>query len=298
MVIDVKLHLVEVSAIRDREEEFVVETYVYQTWKDPSLAFDTGEKEKAVPVEGHWTPNLEFVKARDVKKESDEELLVSPDGTAVYVQHMWVTLSTDLDLTNFPFDEHVLRINLESFTHGSDELRFAISDASISAAEFSVVEGWRLVGIKGSVQEHHYPAENETYSRFVAEVRVRRESPYYLWKIVLPLVLIMVMSWSVFWLDPGEIEAQMGVAVTSMLSVVAFNFAIADTLPRISYVTRMDVFIVLGYVFVFATFLENLVTHWYVRKDDHERANRVDFWCRILFPAAFCVEMAAFLLWP
>lgn len=297
--VEARLNLVEVSGIRDREQELDVELYLYESWMDTTLAgSSTAAGPRTMPIGRHWIPNEEFVRTHRIKRDSDGTFTVDPDGTVRYAQHVWVTLSADFDLRRFPFDEHVLPISLESFSYPATELEFVQTKESVSSESLRVVEGWRLQEIRTRVERQLYPEENTRYSRFVAEIVVQRESGYYLWKIVLPLVLIIAMSWSVFWMDPRQLEAQMAVSVTSMLAVVAFNFAIADMLPKISYVTRMDVFIVLGYVFVFGAFVENLVTHVLCRKDRYDAADRVDQRCRLFFPAVFFVQLLLFLVWP
>jgi hypothetical protein len=293
-----KIALIDVSDIRDREQEFDVELYLYTTWQDPNLA-DAGAKPgREIPMAEHWQPNLEFMQMRENKIESDNMLTVAPDGTAVNVQHVWATLSTPFDLRKFPFDRHVLPIAVESFSFDHHKLKFVSDAEGLTTNNLRVTDGWKVKEIRSRVDEHHYPEENTKYSRFIGEVVVHRDSGYYLWKIVLPLVLIIAMSWAVFWMDPEELEARMGLAVTSMLAVVAFNFAIADTLPKISYVTRMDVFIVLGYVFIFGAFIENLITHILNRKDRYDDAVKLDVHCQKVLPGAFAIVLAMFLGWP
>jgi hypothetical protein len=293
-----KYTLVEVSDIRDREQEFDVELYLYTTWKDPTLADPSAKEERSLPIAEHWQPNLEFMQNREVKNETDNMLAVSADGTAVSVQHVWATLSTPFDLRKFPFDEHVLPISIESFSYDVNKLKFVMEKDPVTTGHLRVTDGWNVKQIRSRVDDHHYPEENTNYSRFTGELVVHRDSGYYLWKIVLPLVLIIAMSWAVFWMDPEELEARMGLAVTSMLAVVAFNFAIADTLPKISYVTRMDVFIVLGYVFIFGAFIENLMTHILNRKDRYDDAVKLDVQCQKILPALFALTLGVFLFWP
>ncbi len=298
MEINAKYSLIELSDIRDREQEFDVELYLYTTWRDPTLADPSVKGDRSVPAADHWQPNLEFMQNRQVKNESDNTLTVSPDGTAVQVQHIWTTLSTSFDLRKFPFDQHVLPVSIESFSYDAKKLTFHVEGDAVSKNNFRITDGWRLKKIRTRVEEHHYPEENTDYSRFTAELVVHRDSGYYLWKIVLPLVLIIAMSWAVFWMDPEELEARIGLAVTSMLAVVAFNFAIADTLPKISYVTRMDVFIVLGYIFIFGAFIENLVTHVLNRKDRYDDAVKLDIRCQKVLPGLFAIVLGLFLFWP
>src|SRR4051812_36284102 len=61
-------------------------------------------------------------------------------------------------------------------------------------------------------------------------------------KSFLPLVLIVMMSWAVFWIDPNTSNSQISIAVTSMLTLIAYRFAVDGQLPRLPYMTRLDTF--------------------------------------------------------
>ena len=60
----------------------------------------------------------------------------------------------------------------------------------------------------------------------------------------------------VFWIDPKQIAPQIGLAATSMLTLIAFQFAFIGLLPRISYLTRADRFILSSSVLVFIALVE------------------------------------------
>ena len=64
------------------------------------------------------------------------------------------------------------------------------------------------------------------------------------------------MSWAVFWVDPKEIGPQLGLAATSMLTLIAFQFAFTGLLPRISYLTRADRFVFSASLLVFLALVE------------------------------------------
>jgi hypothetical protein len=69
---------------------------------------------------------------------------------------------------------------------------------------------------------------------------MERRSGFYLWKIFLPLLLMTMIPGVVFWIDVKEFDCLLKVPMTRLLSMVAFEFAIARDLPRIGYVTLLD----------------------------------------------------------
>jgi hypothetical protein len=134
------------------------------------------------------------------------------------------------------------------------------------------------------------------YSGYAFEFTASRNVQYYILKVILPLVLIVIMSWTVFWIDPVHSSSQISVAVTSMLTLIAYRFAIDSQLPRLPYMTRLDAFILTGTVLVFFSLIEVLITTILETKRQTERAKKIDRYCRAIFPAIFVIaSMAIFV---
>jgi hypothetical protein len=122
-------------------------------------------------------------------------------------------------------------------------------------------------------------------------------SSHYVVKVIVPLMLIVAMSWVVFWIDPKESGSQIGVAVTTMLTLIAYRFAVGAELPNIHYLTRMDLFLLGSTVLVFTSLLEVVITSSLAGRDHLEGARSVDRWARWLFPLAFVwLTVYAFVL--
>jgi cadmium resistance protein CadD (predicted permease) len=72
-----------------------------------------------------------------------------------------------------------------------------------------------------------------------------------------------------------------------MLTLIAYRFAIGATLPAISYLTRLDVFILLSTILIYASLIVVLVTTVYTRKDKPAIATRIDEISRWAFPVFY-----------
>lgn len=120
---------------------------------------------------------------------------------------------------------------------------------------------------------------------------------YHLWKEILPLTLIVFMSWAVFWIDPNQLGAQIAVSSSSVLTLIAFLFSLGELLPQVPYLTRMDHFIYGSVVLVFMAFAEGVLTCTMSVHGAQAQAQRIDHWARWMFPAAFAVLLiVAFLV--
>ena len=128
------------------------------------------------------------------------------------------------------------------------------------------------------------------------EFEASRHIGYYLTKVLLPLVMIVMMSWIVFWIHPTESATQISVAVTSMLTLIAYRFALGSMLPDVSYVTRMDGFILVSTLMVFGALLEAVFTSRLADTGKEELAIKIDHICQKLFPGAF-VLLCVYAAW-
>ena len=104
---------------------------------------------------------------------------------------------------------------------------------------------------------------------------------------MVPLTLIVFMSWGVFWVDPRRLESQLGLSATAILTLIAFQFAIANLVPRVSYLTRMDKFTMLSSILIFLALIEAIITAYCAKKDLIHRAIIIDRFSRFLFPLSF-----------
>jgi len=141
--------------------------------------------------------------------------------------------------------------------------------------------------IKGSKEE------TEALARFDYEINVKRNRRYYVWKVFVPLIVIVFASWAVFWVDPTQIGVQTGIGTAMLLTVVAFLLSLQNILPKISYLTRLDIFVYSSLVFVFLPFVQALTTCSLAAHGKELLARRLDRWSQVIFPLAF----AAALMW-
>jgi gamma-aminobutyric acid receptor subunit beta len=131
---------------------------------------------------------------------------------------------------------------------------------------------------------------------YTFEFHATRLGQYYLLKVILPLLLIVMMSWTVFWIDPTNGGPQISVAVTSMLTLIAYRFAIGSEVPKLPYLTRLDAFILASSILVFLSLIEVMLTTKLATDNRIDLARTIDRRCRIFFPLTFIGASAAIFL--
>ena len=110
---------------------------------------------------------------------------------------------------------------------------------------------------------------------------------YYIWQIVLPLAVVVIMSWAAFWIGRVHVGVRIGVATSSILTLIAQRFVFASLLPRLPYMTRLDYFTVGSTLLVFMALLVVVMTSYLSTIDRDPPARVVDLSARVAFPVAF-----------
>jgi hypothetical protein len=128
------------------------------------------------------------------------------------------------------------------------------------------------------------------------QLSIRRKSAFYVWKVILPLLLMVILSWAVFWIEANDVATQVQIAVTTVLTIIAFAFAISGSLPRVPYLTFIDVFFLTCNLFVFIAIAELMSVHVSHRTRGTDIAERIRRHARWLVPIAFLVSNALVLI--
>src|SRR5467141_120168 len=303
--ISVGIWVADISNIDSAQQTFTAEIAVVLRWKDSRLAH-TGKGIVRYPLEQIWHPRVGIVnETNSVSRKMPDSVEVDPDGTVTSRQRYAGAFTQPLRLQSFPFDRQTFRIQLVAVRYQSNEVMFVpdqvwIQDGLKGAGGISpsvtlpdwTIEKWELKPLVYALAPRHQ------YSGYAFEFTASRNVQHYILKVILPLVLIVMMSWSVFWIDPNTSNSQISIAVTSMLTLIAYRFAVDSQLPRLPYMTRLDAFIFTSTLLVFSSLIEVLVTTILDNNKQVARAKKIDRYCRAIFPVIFALASAAIFMKP
>ena len=293
--VQIALQVINLSDIDEVGERFGVVAYLLASWKDPRLAFTpkaAGESFRVYNPGEIWLPHFDFANGVVPHASFDVTLRAFPDGTVRYYERSSAELSSSFHLRDFPFDQQQLDIFIHPPVSEGRLVNFvgAASDASISVEQrvYSSLAQWDIVGIRASTEQIRlFNQDTTNQMRFAIEVK--RRSNFYIWKVFLPLLLMVAVSWTVFWIDGSEFNSQVTIAVTTILTVIAFSFAISNNLPKVAYLTFIDVFFLGCYAFVFITAIEITLVHRAGRVDRDRLGNQIRHFSRIVLPLLFVI---------
>ena len=283
----VAVFVLDIDEVSNVGQSFDANIYIELRWHDPRHAHNYPN---AVTrgLNEVWNPRILFINQQKIWKTLPEIVEVFPDGEVVYQQRVWGTFSQPLELEDFPFDQQVLTVQLAAASYSPKEVKLVTEERSRTgvANEFSLAD-WNILGWKVDIAPFAPSLKEEPFAGYSLSIEAARKYGYYIIKVIIPLILIVMMSWVVFWIDPLESGAQISVSITAMLTLIAYRFAVGSDLPKVSYLSRLDYFILGATFLVFATLIQVVVTSTYAKTGKLDRARSIDQWSRFLFPITF-----------
>jgi len=87
--------------------------------------------------------------------------------------------------------------------------------------------------------------------------RVERKIRFYYFQVLIPVFLIVTSAFVCFSFDPQEHEARLAITVTIFLIIIAYQYVVTSMLPKSSYTTYLDKYVILSFFYSAALIAEN-----------------------------------------
>ena len=269
--------------------------------------------------------NLQYVNAchfedNRFQDEIEEGPRLLKDGSIYYEGYHQGDFFFNPDYSYYPFDEQNMDIEVEHALLTSDQICFITDSTSyISSGQASnyrglsadlfrnVGRGYRFIKTDLKCSDGIYNTNfgdpdfkpNSVYSRITTSIFINRSIAPYISKLMIPIAIILLLVYFVFFIPAEKIDIAAGLTVTSLLSAIAFQLSVAGDLPNIGYIIYIDKVFYTCYLLIALSMAESL---WTFYLDDSGEPNKIkmavyiDYIARFLFPAIFLASLFLFAL--
>ena len=297
----VGFRLSDITDISEEREMFEFESVLTLKWHDPRQAFDPAElgvqeliyqgQFQFNEVFNGWWPLLVLANEAGPLEQQGELLKIKPDGSMTYIAELDGVVKTKMNLHHFPFDSQRFEILLKCLGFDRSEV-LLVPDHETSGfrAQGTGIAQWKYLGMNVVPRDHELTFADGhvgSSSHVVVYVDMKRNPHFILRIVVIPLFILVMLSWSVFWMSKSSVGDRMDISFVGILTVVAYQIMISANLPRIDYLTLMSTFLYLSFLSMAAGVVINL----HVAHLDHAGrtadGDMIDRRCRWLFPTAY-----------
>ena len=181
----------------------------------------------------------------------------------------------NFEFEKFPFDVQKIKFIISTGKRSTSDPKLEINNhgavvtfitpetgAFINLEKFKIKDNylkeWKIIST--NINSHAVVTEdyfdrylgktiNDIENILEIEIEIERHYEQYIFKIIIPVFLILSLAWFVLWIPTKEFETRLTTSMVALLSLIAYNFVFADDVPKLNYLTALDEYILLSYIF-------------------------------------------------
>uniref|UniRef100_A0A672JM40 Glycine receptor, alpha 4b n=1 Tax=Salarias fasciatus TaxID=181472 RepID=A0A672JM40_SALFA len=262
------------GSITETTMDYRLNVFLRQQWNDPRLAYkeypdDSLDLDPSM-LDSIWKPDLFFANEKGAnfhEVTTDNKLLrIFQNGNVLYSIRLTLVLSCPMDLKNFPMDSQTCTMQLESFGYTMNDLIFEWLDVgAVQVADDLMLPQFVLKEEKGlGYCTKHY--NTGKFTCIEVKFYLERQMGYYLIQMYIPSLLTVILSWVSFWINMDAAPARVGLGITTVLTMTTQSSGSRASLPKVSYVKAIDIWMAVCLLFVFAALLEYAAVNFVSRQ--------------------------------
>ncbi|XP_050296271.1 gamma-aminobutyric acid receptor subunit beta-like isoform X2 [Anthonomus grandis grandis] len=273
LFVGMDLTIASFDAISEVNMDYTITLYLNQYWKDERLAFSSEEEVLTLSgdfAEKIWVPDTFFANDKnsflhDVT-ERNKLVRLNGDGSITYGMRFTTTLACMMDLHYYPLDSQNCTVEIESYGYTVMDVVMYWKDRPVRGVEEAELPQFTIIGYE--TNDRKEKLATGIYQRLSLSFKLQRNIGYFIFQTYLPSILIVMLSWVSFWINHEATSARVALGITTVLTMTTISTGVRSSLPRISYVKAIDIYLVMCFVFVFAALLEYAAvnyTYWGAR---------------------------------
>ncbi|ESN97915.1 hypothetical protein HELRODRAFT_193143 [Helobdella robusta] len=261
-------------SISEQTMDYSVSMYLRQHWRDPRLCYIPLSRKTISVRLGNglwkyiWIPDT-FI--RNEKRATFHEVTVenrllrlNTTGYMWYVTKITATLSCMMKLQKYPLDTQTCQMMFESFGNTMDTMYYTWFNNSIEIEKNLELPQFSLIKTLEDDCSQNYTAG--FFSCLSLEFVLHRDIGFFIIQVYIPSMLIVILSWVSFWINIDASPARVSLGLLTVLTTTTMSGGARESLPRVSYIKAIDVWMIVCLVFVFASLIEYAVVNVVSRK--------------------------------
>ncbi|CAH1788975.1 unnamed protein product [Owenia fusiformis] len=231
------MSLNQIRELAETTQTLTCAIWVTFNWQDEFLAWDPADYDGldilVVPSDNIWTPDMTLYNSVDEEKGfteiwSNTNVRIAHTGNVEWLTIAQTQTTCRLQVSEYPFDEQLCPMKFGSWTYKLVEIDVIPKTDKASIDKFIDNEEWELLNVK--MIRHELEYDEGSFPDITAYVHMRRKPNFYLYTLLFPCILLMVISVAVFWL-PAESGEKVSLGVTVLLALTVYQLIITDNIP-------------------------------------------------------------------
>lgn len=160
------------------------------------------------------------------------------------------THQDDPDVSLVPNTEQPLVVNLNDFPIDAE---YVLSPSILSIR---------------SLTDPDLSQSGRRYPFLTFALKVARKPAFYIFNVVLPVFLLVVMAFTAYLLGPEALSDKLGIIMTAITVHQTYKLYVGEQIPKVSYLTLLDIYMAICYTVLFLMGMSTALVYWLNRTQD------------------------------
>lgn len=279
-IVQVGLYVMRISEVSQHDGRWVLDAWVWFRWQGT----------EALPYETFEIVNGSI----DMREPND---VIEDQGYNYSAVRIRATIFHVFDVERFPFDDHVLSIEIEDNNLEDANLQFVV-DEGIAIDPEVEVEGFQVRLLPARAERHTYPtvygyrslaATTSSYSRFTVPIELRRGDKAPLFKLFWVSYLAVILSLLALRVRPTDLDARFGLGTGSIFAASANAFVVNEQLPTTVDLTIAEQVNLLAVGCIFLSVFVSVASLRLCYRDRVELSEKLDKFALVVLATTYVV---------
>ncbi|XP_010888402.1 gamma-aminobutyric acid receptor subunit rho-3 isoform X2 [Esox lucius] len=275
--IDVQVE--SIDSISEVNMDFTMTLYLRHYWKDERLMFPSPSNMSRTfdgrLVKKIWVPDVFFVHSKRsfIHDTTMENVMIRvyPDGNILYSVRITVTALCSMDFSSFPLDTQNCSLELESYAYNENDLMLYWKNGNDSLRTDEIVLSQFFIQRFHPSSGLAFYSSTGWYNRLFINFILRRHIFFFMLQAYFPTMLMVLLSWVSFWIDRRAVPARVSLGMTTVLTMSTIITGVSSSMPQVSYVKAVDIYLWTSFLFVFLSVIEYAAVNYCSTLDEMRR---------------------------
>lgn len=229
----------QIVELDEKNQILKQQAWVRLYWRDEFMTWDPEEYDGLdtvyVSVEDIWRPDIVLYNSVDQERTSFEVFpaglaIVEHDGTVKWLMPVILQSLCRIKVENYPFDVQDCPLKFGSWSLDGSKLDITNHTSKIDLAKYVTSVEWEVLDVPCKQNVLHYACCDAPFPDVTCNIRMRRRPAFYLFNLVFPTILLIIIGLFVFCLPPESGE-KVSLAITVLLAMTVFMLLVMENVP-------------------------------------------------------------------
>jgi len=245
-----------------------------------------------------WMPDIFIDQAKALRTPTyfvkPANIRVYNDSLIRYSARVNFDVACNMDFHMYPVDEQDCVIKLESFGLQNKQMHMnwlkdgltVNPDIHLAQFEFSTM----------LLEEYTTDYYDLQYPGLELKLHLKRLIAYHVVQTYIPSTVFVILAWLSMFIPPESVPGRVGMGMTTMLTLTAMFSSVRNNVPKVSYISVLDLWMLMSIIFVFSCLVEFIVITGLIRNGKKKLGLQVERVCQIAVPIVYITFVVLYIV--